>query len=118
MQRLVEDLGLETLKPGDRQTRPNVYYRNLHRFQKCFIAGSLAQDNEGQSDCLAGAVVRLFHDGKPIAKTKSDDFGDFKFDGLAPNSGRYRIVVEHGDAAPKEVEVDLHESCSVGTVRI
>ena len=30
-------------------------------------------------------------DGREIARTKTDTFGEFKFDRLAPSSGRYRV---------------------------
>ena len=46
----------------------------------------------------------------------SDDFGDFKFDGLTMRSGTYRIEIEYQSNAKKEIEVDLQESISMETI--
>jgi Fe-S-cluster-containing dehydrogenase component len=120
MQKLADDQGLAVIDRGEPPARPSVYYRNLYRFQTCFIAGSLARKSDGQSDCVADATVRLFKNGALVEKTVSDDFGDFKFDGLSPRSGEYSIEIECQDQARKaiEVQVEGNESCSVGTIWI
>lgn len=109
-----ENLGI--YKPEGKDTRPNVYYRNLHRFEKCFIAGSLAMGDSAYSDCVAGATVKLLQNGKVLDKAVSDEFGGFKFDGLPADSGTYRIEIEHQANIKKRIEVTLEKSCSVGTV--
>ena len=45
-------------------TRPRVYYRNLWRYSKCFIGGSLSAEANGVVDCVEGASVRLLQ-GRP-----------------------------------------------------
>lgn len=95
---------LETLDPGGMQTRPRAYYKNLYRFNKCIIAGSVATGKDGVTECVVGATVRLFKDGNALSETETDDFGDFRFDGLEENSGSYEIeVVSTGKPVRKEI---------------
>lgn len=86
--------GLRTLQP-ELGTRPRVYYRNLHRADHCFIAGSVAATVEGRLECLEGATVALLRAGKQVASAVTDVFGDFKFDALPPHSGSYLVRVSH-----------------------
>lgn len=106
MQTMVRREGLETLHPEWR-TEPRVYYRNLHRYAKCFIGGSVTIVREGVQDCLAGAKAVLRAADKPIAEATSDAFGDFKFDGLDPGGAPYLIQVSHPQfgAVTKTVEL-------------
>ena len=43
----------------------------------------------GVIDCVEGASVQLVKDGDSVAVTTTDNYGDFKFDRLDENSGRY-----------------------------
>ncbi len=88
MARMARDEGLEVMKP-EAGTKPRVYYRNLWRYSKCFIGGTLAAEAGGVVDCVEGASVRLMKGGAVVAETTSDNYGDFKFDKLDENSGRY-----------------------------
>ena len=115
MQERVETQKLETLFP-DLATQPRVYYKNLYRFERCFIAGSVSVDTEGVSDCLSDARVALIKDAKTIDETATDGFGDFKFDNLEENSGFYRLEIRYKDHGPKEVELDLKTSVNVGDI--
>ncbi len=109
---------LETLSSGKTDTRPRVYYKNLHRFNKCIIAGSVATGEEGATECVVGAKVRLTKEGNALLEQETDDFGDFKFDGLLENSGSYDIeVLFAGKSAKKEIG-KLQKSSSVGTLWI
>ena len=75
-------------------TKPRVYYRNLWRYSKCFIGGSVATEANGVVDCVEGASVRLLKDGTDgRRRATTDNYGDFKFDKLDENSGRYTIEV-------------------------
>ena len=56
MARLARAQELEVLKP-ELGTRPRVYYRNLWRYSKCFIGGSVAEERQGVLDCIEGASV-------------------------------------------------------------
>lgn len=116
MQEFVKTEKLEAYQPQHR-SGPHVYYRNLHRFTRCFIGGSLAVDVEGRSECAEGAKVELRDSsGVSLGRTTSDNYGDFKFDNLATNSGRYTLQIEYAGRNPKEVEVSLAQSLYLGTI--
>lgn len=111
MSALVKSENLETLLPAE-NTRPRVYYKNLYRYDKCFISGSVAFKENGRTDCAAGALVHLYNDKQEISKTTADSFGDFKFDGLNGNS-IYHVKIFYKDYPEKQVEVNLKTSISL-----
>ena len=84
--------GLLPLHP-EHGTKPSALYRNLARFEKCFVAGSVASETSGVVDCVAGATVTLSRGTSVVATATSDAFGDFKLDGLEEGSGRYSLAV-------------------------
>jgi Fe-S-cluster-containing dehydrogenase component len=108
--------GLKVLLPK-LGAKPRIYYRGLERWETCFIGGSVSAEVSGVVDCVAGAEVSLYQNGKRIAVTHSDDFGDFRFDGLVEKSGGYRIEIRHGSAeAHRDCELD--ESLYLGEIRL
>lgn len=84
--------GLRVLRP-ELGTKPRVWYRGLDRWLTCFIGGSVSAETEGMVDCVEGAEVALLQSGAVLARTRTDAFGDFRFPGLAPDSGAYRIEI-------------------------
>ncbi len=110
--------GLDVLRP-ELGTKPRVYYRNLHRFSRCFIGGSVIVDRAGVVDCLAGACVELSSGGRQVAKASTDAFGDFKFEALEPGSGAFEVQVSHPECDPARLQVDLdRQSRYLGEVRL
>jgi Fe-S-cluster-containing dehydrogenase component len=108
--------GLKVLLPK-LGAKPRVYYRGLERWEKSFIGGSVSAEVAGVVECVAGAEVSLYQNGKKIAMTHSDDFGDFRFGGLAEMSGGYRIEVRHRSGeAHRDCELD--ESLYLGEIRL
>ncbi len=97
-------------------TQPRVFYKNLHRYTHCFIAGSVASRRQGLEECLPGIEIKLIRAGQVVKATVSDDFGDFKFDGLPRKSGDYQIQVGHGGTEGQPIELTLGESVSLGTL--
>jgi len=97
--------GLEQYRP-EFGTDPRVFYKNLHRFTKCFITGGLLKDG----DCAEGVVVTLAGDAD--VRQVTNYFGEFKFDGLSP--GVYRVLIDG-----QEVQtVTIDASLNVGNVEI
>ncbi len=117
MARMAREEGLETIKP-ELDTRPRVYYRNLWRYTKCFIGGTVSAEANGIVDCVDGARVALIKGGAIVAATASDNYGDFKFDKLDENSGAYTIEVEAKGRAKKSVEARLGASVNLGEIRL
>ena len=116
MARMARDEGLEVMKP-EAETKPRVYYRNLWRYSKSFIGGSVATEVGGIVDCVEGAEVHLIKNGETIARTTTDNYGDFKFDKLDENSGRYTVTVM-ANGKTKMLDASLGPSVSLGEIRL
>ena len=116
MAKMAADEGLDVIKP-ELGTKPRVYYRNLWRYSKCFIGGSISVEANGVVDCVEGAQVRLLHDGAVVAEATSDNYGDFKFDKLDEDSGAYTVEIAVG-GKKKTVETKLGVSVNLGEIRL
>jgi len=114
MEQVVQSEALEVLHP-EFGTKPRVYYKNLYRFMKCFVGGSVAVDRNGTVDCLEGADVTLARGGAKVAQQRTDAYGDFKFDRLDQGSGAYAVEITHPSHGKKTIEVQLGESQYLGT---
>jgi Fe-S-cluster-containing dehydrogenase component len=117
MARMARDEGLEVMRP-ELGSRPRVYYRNLWRYSKCFIGGTLSAEVNGVVDCLEGACIKLSKDGRPVAEIVSDNYGDFKFDKLDEDSGAYVVEISAPGRSSKTMEVRLGASINLGEIRI
>lgn len=116
MQDLAKKESLSQWLP-DLGCKPRVYYKNLARINTHFIAGAVS--NKNQSECVEGVEVVLYENKAFKLKTTTDVFGDFKFDGLDPGTGPYRVVINSSDTK-LEIDVDkLHvESVNIGLINI
>jgi Fe-S-cluster-containing dehydrogenase component len=118
MQHLVKEEELNHYK-ANQNTKPRVYYKNLHRFTDCFIGGSVAATKGEVTDCVENAnVILQKSSGDSITETKTDIFGDFKFDHIETNSGSYIIQINHPEYEDKAVTVELTESVNVGVISL
>jgi len=118
LERLVRDEKLERYGGEKLGAKPRCFYKNLHRYDRVFIAGTVATGNEERSDCVEGATVRLLKDGHLISEQTSDGFGDFKFDGLEADGAVYSVEVLSLAGERQTVEIKLESSCFTGTVWI
>jgi hypothetical protein len=116
MAKLAREQNLEVLK-SELGTKPRVYYRNLWRYSKCFIGGSVAEERQGLLECVEGASVQLVKNGTSVAVTTTDTFGDFKFDRLDENSGTYSVQIFSAGRS-KIVQVTLGASVNLGAIRL
>jgi Fe-S-cluster-containing dehydrogenase component len=94
------------------KTKPNIYYANLQKATQNFIAGAVAYGDI--NECVKGAVVSLSGPKGKRAKTKTNAFGNFEFDGL--NSGPYSVKIEAPGYEPKTVNVELTKSEYMGDI--
>jgi NAD-dependent dihydropyrimidine dehydrogenase PreA subunit len=114
MQKRVKAEDLEVYMP-ELNSKPRVYYKNLYRYLKCFIAGSVALQDK--NECAEGAKITLSDSsGKAIEKTVTNNYGDFKFDRLEENSGRYELEVSYPGYKKQKASVDLKTSVNMGTI--
>ena len=69
-------------------------------------------------ECAEGAEVILHHGPRVVSTTRTDRFGDFKFDGLAKNSGEYRLEIKFRDLDLKVLEARLGDSLNLGPITL
>ena len=115
MQRIAREEKLSVLHP-EYGTKPRVYYRNLERWTRVFVAGSVAGKIGGVTECIDGARVLLERDGAKLAESMSDAYGDFRFNGLEEGSGAYRVRIEDVRFAPKTLDVALGKTVVLGAI--
>lgn len=116
MARIAREQTLEVMRP-EFGTMPRVYYKNLWRHSKCFIGGTVSQEEGNLIDCVEGAIVRLVKDGSVVAQTVTDNYGDFKFDRLNEESGDYVVDVSSAGSSVSR-RVRLGASVYLGEIRL
>ena len=104
---IIKEQRLESL--SDMADAPRVMYRNLYKYNTCFIAGALAYMDGDTELAATGASARLLKDGQVLAEVETDFFGEFKIDRLPKNSGTYELVCSREGYAPLRREVAVGE---------
>ncbi|HJP06847.1 MAG TPA: 4Fe-4S dicluster domain-containing protein [Arenicellales bacterium] len=113
MERIAKEQDLQVLRP-ELGTRPRVYYKNLDWFTKHYIGGTLVSEANGTAVAVSDVTVLLEKDGVQIRSAQTDQFGDFKFDGLEYGSGNYTVQYPGSDC--HETTVELIESIYLGVL--
>ncbi len=114
MQQLIESEGLEVLYP-EYGLEPRVYYKYLYRYTHCFIAGSVALKDT--DECAEEAKITLKNgSGKVIDAVVTNNYGDFKIDGLEEKSGQYSLEIAYPGYKKQKLSVDLEDSINVGPI--
>jgi Fe-S-cluster-containing dehydrogenase component len=111
MQKLVASEKLEFYQP-QHQTEPRVYYKNLYRYTRHFISGSVALKDA--DECAEGATVALKNGSGAIAQAVTNNYGDFKLDDL--EQGVYSLEIEYPGYPRQELSVKLEDSIDVGAI--
>jgi Fe-S-cluster-containing dehydrogenase component len=118
MQRQAKEQGLQVLRP-ELGTRPRVYYKNLHRYSKCFVGGSVVAVIDGVKECVDGASVELRNGKNALGTQESDAFGDFKFDAIDPDSGAYTLSIKHPKYGSAKIDINVAgESIYAGDIML
>jgi Fe-S-cluster-containing dehydrogenase component len=121
----LDDAAFDTLAEKKRlvpaipkSSAPRVYYKNAHRIDKVFIAGEIVRMENKKEVCAKNAEVSLRKDGRIVAKTTTDPFGDFYFDALEPGSGEYTVEAGLSGFGSVSETVRVESDCvDIGTVR-
>lgn len=115
----IDDAGLaEKKRAGWRElrpelgTKPRVLYKGLERIETNFVAGSIEIERDGIVDCLEGAKIELSRDGVVAATATTDDFGDFKIDGLA-RGGEAKLRISAPGCKTQDLAIALDRSVSI-----
>ena len=104
MAELVRAESLEVYRP-ELGTAPRVYYKNLHRWTKCFVAGSVVFGDTGE--CAESVKVVVTREGAVAGEAVTDNFGDFCVDALDAGES-YSVAIETAGYKPvrRTVTVD------------
>ncbi len=114
MEKVKKSENLEVYQPQNK-SKPRVYYKNLHRYTRCFVAGSVALQD--MDECAEGAKITLMKGAKKVVdKTVTNNYGDFRIDNLEEKSGKYVLEVAYKGYEKKTVEVDVKTSVNLGTI--
>ena len=106
-EQMVKDQKLKPLTDGSNE--PRVMYRNLYRYNTCFIAGALAYRDGDIEKAAADAAVKLTSGGEVVAEARTDFFGEFKIDRIPKNSGTYQLACTFEKFEPVSCEVTIGE---------
>ena len=98
------------------RTKPRVHYKNLDRYTHEFVGGTIIKTVNGVTDCVANAKIKLESSGSVVGEAVTDAYGEFKIDGLKPDSGRYRVVVEVAGREAKRLDLELRKSVYLGRI--
>jgi len=90
--------------------KPRVHYIGL---PKRFIAGEIVFGDK-EDECAENVRVTLT-DKKAKKTVKTDNYGDFEFEGLQPET-TYSIRIEHKGYAPKEFHVQTKTDVYLGEI--
>lgn len=104
--------GLEAYKP-ELGTRPRVLYKNLHCWQKVFIAASVAYKDT--DECAEGAVLTASGGGDRAAEGLANNYGEVIVDKLSPGA-EYEVTIAAAGYKPFTTVVRLDESRNIGLV--
>src|ERR1700676_510264 len=116
LQTLKEQLKLEVLAP-ELNTRPRVFYQNLHNATRCFLGGTVTRRlSTGGLDNVPGASVELLVDGAHAASCMTDSFGDFKLDDLPAVPLSWSLRASHPEYGVATAQGVLTESRYLGPV--
>ena len=114
---LVRTEGYAQLNP-EWGTGPRIYYKNLLRYDRGFVGGAIVRRVDDVEDCVAGAEVIMSRDGAIVATTRSDPFGDFKFDGLPEDGATYELSVALEGRVAYRTAVSVETSVYLGEIDV
>ena len=115
MSELKQREGLQELQP-ESATKPRVHYKNLERFTHEFVGGTIIKTIDGVTDCVADAKIKLEHSGALVGEAVTDAYGEFKIEGLKPDSGDYGVVIEVDGRESKRLDFELGKSVYLGRI--
>lgn len=104
--------GLRAFK-AELGTKPRVWYKNLHRWDKVFAAGSVAYADT--DEVAEGAKITVTSGGAVVGTGVANNYGEFLVDHLEPG-GEYAVTVEAAGYQPVTKTVTLAESLNLGLI--
>ena len=105
--------GLDDFHP-EHGTKPRVKYQNLYRYTSALLCGSVALADV--NECASEATVTLKSGQDRVAETTTNNYGDFKFDGLPAQGGDYTVTVSCDGREAKAVQIKTEGSVNIGVI--
>jgi Fe-S-cluster-containing dehydrogenase component len=114
MAKLAAAEGLEAYR-ADLGTKPRVFYKNLYRWDKVFVAANVAYKDT--DECAEGAkvTVKAAATGATVGEAATNNYGDVRVDKLEP-SAEYEVLIEAAGYKPHSARVTLDVSRNLGLV--
>jgi Fe-S-cluster-containing dehydrogenase component len=104
--------GLEAFR-AELGTKPRVHYKNLYRWTKVFVAGSVAYADT--DECADGARVAVTQAGTMVGEGLVNNYGEFVVDRLLPG-GSYDVAIKAAGYKPYSATVTLGKALNLGLV--
>jgi Fe-S-cluster-containing dehydrogenase component len=114
----VEEEGLSFL--GAKQTKPRVFYRGLNEVLRHMVTGNVCETTDnGRQQNLEGVEVVLVDSAEGDKRsTKTDAFGDFRFDGLSADVSTVELYLRRNGAETRIASAQRSGSLNLGTVHV
>ncbi len=112
MAAMAEAEGLRAYK-AELGTKPRVWYKNLHRWDKVFASGSVAYADT--DEVAEGAKITVSAGGAVVGTGETNNYGEFIVDHLEPG-GEYQVTIEAAGYKPVTKTVTLAESLNLGLI--
>ena len=115
----IEEEGLSTLNP-ELNTKPRVFYRGLNEVLCHLITGNICEvAGNGRQQNLAGVEVVLIDSAEGGERsTKTDAFGDFRFDGLTADVSTIEVRLRRNGIEIPIASRQRSGSLNLGTLYI
>jgi len=115
----IEEEGLSTLNP-ELNTKPRVFYRGLNEVLCHLITGNICEvTGNGRQQNLAGVEVVLIDSAEGGERsTKTDAFGDFRFDGLTADVSTIEVRLRRNGIEIPIASRQRSGSLNLGTLYI
>ena len=95
------------------RTKPRVLYKNLYRWQKVFVAASVAfKDTD---ECAEAARLTASHEGEIFGEGVANNYGEVIADGLVAGD-EYEVLITAEGYKPFTTVVKLTDSINIGLV--
>ena len=114
MAKLVAAEGLEVLEP-ELGAKPRVYYKNLYRWTKVFVSGSVAYADT--DECAEGAAVSVQAGGAKAGEGVVNNYGEFVVDRLEPDK-EYTVTITAPGYKPVSATATLTKSLNLGLMML
>lgn len=113
---VVKAQNLKQLQEGSH--RPRVMYKNLYKYNKCFVTGGMSYIENNIEMAATEGVARLILNGEVITEVEADFLGEFKIDKIPKNSGKFQIelILDGYENVTKSFEIK-EESINIGCVQ-